>query len=188
MTSADRKSQSANRDKLTVLISRQEIADAVQRLAGEIRRDYEGRTPLLIGVLKGAFIFTADLMRSLNMPATVDFVRVTSYDSDTTTTGRPRILQGVRSTVKDRHILIVEDIVDTGLTTRHLEGYLRRKGAASIKLCALLSKPSRRQVEATIDYLGFEIPDRFVVGYGLDYAEQYRYLPDVCVLEEASPH
>ena len=181
MTSSDRKDQ----PKLTVLISRQEIADAVQRLAKEIRRDYESREPMLIGVLKGAFMFTADLMRALNVPATVDFVRVSTYDTGTTTNDRPRILQGVRSPIKDRHLLIVEDIVDTALTIRYLEGYLRRKGAASIKLCTLLSKPSRRQVEATIDYLGFEIPDRFVVGYGLDYDQQYRYLPDVCVLEEA---
>ena len=181
MTSSDRKDQ----PKLTVLISRQEIADAVQRLAKEIRRDYENREPMLIGVLKGAFMFTADLMRALNVPATVDFVRVSTYDTGTTTNDRPRILQGVRSPIKDRHLLIVEDIVDTALTIRYLEGYLRRKGAASIKLCTLLSKPSRRQVEATIDYLGFEIPDRFVVGYGLDYDQQYRYLPDVCVLEEA---
>jgi len=181
MTSPDRKDQ----PKLTVLISRQEIADAVQRLAKEIRRDYVSREPMLIGVLKGAFMFTADLMRALNVPATVDFVRVSTYDTGTTTSDRPRILQGVRSPIKDRHLLIVEDIVDTALTIRHLESYLRRKGAASIKLCALLSKPSRRQVEATIDYLGFEIPDRFVVGYGLDYDQRYRYLPDVCVLEEA---
>ena len=143
-----------------------------------------GREPLLIGVLKGAFMFTADLMRALNIPVDVDFVRVSTYGSGTTSSGRPRILQGVRSPIKGRHILIVEDIVDTGLTTRHLEGYLQRKGAASIKLCALLSKPSRRRVEATIDYLGFEIPDRFVVGYGLDYDQRYRYLPDVCVLDE----
>ena len=157
----------------------------MQRMAEEIRRDYEGRAPLLIGVLKGAFVFMADLMRALNMPPTVDFVSVSSYDAGTTSSGRPCILQGGRPPLKDRHVLIVEDIVDTGLTTRHLEGYIRRKGAASIKLCALLSKPSRRQVEATIDYLGFEIPDRFVVGYGIDYAQQYRYLPDVCVLEVA---
>ncbi len=181
MTSPDPKDQ----PKLTVLISRQEIADAVQRLAKEIRRDYESREPMLIGVLKGAFMFTADLMRALNVPATVDFVRVSTYDTGTTSSYRPHILQGVRSPIKDRHLLIVEDIVDTALTIRHLEGYLRRKGAASIKLCSLLSKPSRRRVEATIDYLGFEIPDRFVVGYGLDYDQRYRYLPDVCVLEEA---
>lgn len=157
----------------------------MQRLATEIRRDYEGTEPMLIGVLKGAFMFTADLIRALNMPATVDFVRVSTYGANTTSSGRPRILQGVRSPIKDRHVLIVEDIVDTALTIRHLEGYLQRKGAASIKLCALLSKPSRRRVEATIDYLGFEIQDRFVVGYGLDYDQRYRYLPDVCVLEEA---
>ena len=185
MTSADRtgKGQPAAQDGLTVLISRQEIADAVRRLATEIRRDYEGTEPMLIGVLKGAFVFMADLMRALNMPLTVDFVRISTYDAGTTTSGKPRILQGVRSPVKDRHVLIVEDIVDTRVTARHLKGYLRRGGAASIKLCALLSKPSRRQVEATIDYLGFEIPDRFVVGYGLDYDQRYRYLPDVCVLE-----
>ncbi len=185
VTNASSKGQPPTRNNLPVLISRQEIAKAVQRMAEEIRRDYKGEEPLLLGVLKGAFILTADLMRALSMPANVDFVRVTSYDANTTSSGRPRIIQGVRSPIKDRHILIVEDIVDTGLTTRHLEGYLRRKGAASVKLCALLSKPSRRQVEATIDYLGFEIPDRFVVGYGLDYDQRYRYLPNVCVLDEA---
>ncbi|MBI4200682.1 MAG: hypoxanthine phosphoribosyltransferase, partial [Chloroflexi bacterium] len=163
-----------------MLLSRQEIVEAVERLASEIRRDYapargepvepqaEGDPPLLVGVLKGAFIFMADLVRALDMPLSVDFVRVSTYRSGTESSGQPRIVQGVRSPIKGRHVLVVEDIVDTGITVRFLTDYLRRRGAASVKLCALLSKPSRRKVEVSIDYLGFTIPDRFVIGYGLD--------------------
>ncbi|MDO8751025.1 MAG: hypoxanthine phosphoribosyltransferase [Dehalococcoidia bacterium] len=196
-------------DKLTVLLSRQEIAAVVQRLASEVRRDYlpvlrqaqdervgtktvrgepvEPRTventPLLIGILRGAFIFMADLVRALDMPVTVDFVRISTYGSGTLSSGRPRIAQGVRSPIRGKHVLVVEDIVDTGITTSFLLDYLEKNGAASAKLCAMLSKPSRRQVDVTIDYLGFTVPDLFVVGYGLDFAQKYRWLPDICVLE-----
>ena len=192
--------------KLKVLLSCQEIAAAVERLALEVRRDYlpahslrpfggaqgrqaqderaaQGMTPLLIGVLRGAFVFMADLVRALDIPLTLDFVRVSTYGRRTESSGRPRIVQGVRSPIKGQHVLVVEDIVDTGVTTRFLLDYLRQKGAASVKLCALLSKPARRRVEVNIDYLGFTIPDLFVVGYGLDLAQQYRHLPDICVLE-----
>ncbi|MFC1935761.1 hypoxanthine phosphoribosyltransferase [Chloroflexota bacterium] len=174
---------SSTQDKLTVLLSRQEITTAVQRLASEVRRDYQGKPPLLVGVLKGAFVFMADLVRALDMPLTLDFVRVSTYGQRTRSSGRPRIVQGVRSPIKGRHILVVEDIVDTGVTTRFLLDYMRQKDAASVKLCALLSKPARRHVEVHLDYLGFTIPDKFVVGYGLDLAQQYRHLPDICVLE-----
>jgi len=126
----------------------------------------------------------ADLVRALDMPVTVDFVRISTYGSGTRSSGSPKIAQGVRSPIRGQHVLVVEDIVDTGITTRFLLDYLKKRGAASVKLCALLSKPSRRQVDVTIDYLGFTVPDLFVVGYGLDYAQQYRYLPDICVLEE----
>ncbi|MBI4199764.1 MAG: hypoxanthine phosphoribosyltransferase [Chloroflexi bacterium] len=171
--------------RLQVLISRQQIAAAVERLAVEVRRDYRDVSPLLVGVLRGAFVFLADLVRALEMPLTLDFVRMASYGTGTETSGKPRIVHGLRSPVKGRHLLVVEDIVDTGLTTRFLLDYLGAKGAASVKLCALLSKPARRQVDVPIHYLGFTVPDRFVVGYGLDFAQQYRYLPDVCVLEGA---
>ncbi|MBI4311411.1 MAG: hypoxanthine phosphoribosyltransferase [Chloroflexi bacterium] len=186
--------------EISVLLSRREIAAAVERLAGEIRRDYlpmleghagNGAAPggvgqdlLLVGVLKGAFVFMADLVRAMNMPVHMDFVRVSSYGSGTVTSRKPRLYQSLSTPVKGRRVLLVEDIVDTGLTTSYLTGYLKRKGAASVKLCALLSKPSRREVDVQIDYLGFTIANLFVIGYGLDYAQQYRHLPDVCVLEE----
>ena len=144
----------------------------------------QGEPPLLVGVLRGAFVFMADLIRALDMPLTLDFVRVSTYGRRTESSGRPRIVQGVRSSIKGQHVLVVEDIVDTGVTTSFLLDYLRQKGAASVKLCALLSKPARRRAQVDIDYLGFTIPDLFVVGYGLDFAQQYRHLPDICVLED----
>ncbi len=170
----------------------------MERLASEVGRDYssthflrqaqderaaEDMEPLLVGVLKGAFVFMADLIRALDMPLTLDFVRVSTYGRRTESSGKPRLVQGVRSPIKGQHILVVEDIVDTGITTNYLLDYLRQKGAASVKLCALLSKPARRQVEVSVDYLGFTIPDAFVVGYGLDFDQRYRNLPDICVLE-----
>ena len=194
-----------------MLLSRQEIAAVVERLASEVRRDYhpltmslskgermeapppargstgspraEGTPPLLVGILKGAFVFMADLVRALDMPVAVDFVRISTYGRGTQSTKRPRIAQGVRSPIKGRHVLVVEDIVDTGVTTRFLLDYLRGRDAASVTLCALLSKPARRQVDIPIDYLGFTIPNVFVVGYGVDFAELYRHLPDICILE-----
>jgi hypoxanthine phosphoribosyltransferase len=171
-------------NELAVLLSRQEIASAVQRLASEVRRDYSDSPPLLVGVLRGAFIFMADLVRALNMSVTVDFVRISTYGSGTHFSGKPRIVQGLRSEISGRHLLVVEDIVDTGNTTRFLLDYLKKRGAASMKLCAMLSKPSRREVDVSIDYLGFTVPDVFVVGYGLDYAQRYRWLSDICVLED----
>ena len=157
----------------------------MDRLATEVRRDYRDSAPLLVGILKGAFVFMADLIRALDMPLEVDFVRISTYGPRTQSSGRPRIDQGVRSPIKGRHLLVVEDIVDTGVTTHFLMDYLRKKGAASVKLCALLSKPARRRVDVDTDYLGFTIPDLFVVGYGLDFAQQYRHLPDVHILEQA---
>ncbi len=207
-------SPTATSDKLTVLLSRQEIAQAVERIAAEIRRDYasfvslqaygstssprtgispvrpepvEGHAQpplLMIGILRGAFIFMADLVRALDMPVTVDFVRISTYGSGTRSSGKPRIAQGVRSPIRGQHVLVVEDIVDSGITTSFLVDYLKKNGAASVKLCAMLSKPSRRQVDVAIDYLGFTVPDLFVVGYGLDFAQRYRWLPDICVLEQ----
>ncbi|MBI4338501.1 MAG: hypoxanthine phosphoribosyltransferase [Chloroflexi bacterium] len=184
---------------MTVLLSRQQIAEAVARLAPEIRQDYTpalgpgsggprvkagaGEELLVLGVLRGAFVFMADLVRALNMPLTVDFVRVSTYGGGTVTNRKPRIVQGPRTSVLGRRVLVVEDIVDTGITSAFLVDYLKRKGAASVKLCALLSKPSRREADVEVNYLGFTIADLFVVGYGLDYAQQYRYLPDICVLE-----
>jgi hypoxanthine phosphoribosyltransferase len=171
-------------DKLKIVITREEIAKRIDELAAEIKRDYKGKNPLLIGVLKGSFVFLSDLVRAMNIPVEVDFIRVSSYGAGKESSGKIKLVKDVETPIKDRHILVVEDIVDRGLTVRFLLDYLSFRKPASLKLCALFDKPSRRKVEVPIDYRGFTIPDAFVVGYGLDYSEQYRYLPDLCILEE----
>jgi len=170
--------------QLKVIITRQEIENAVARLAAEINRDYAGKQPLLIGVLKGSFVFMADLVRQLDLPVEVDFIRLSSYGAARETSGKVRVVQGLNKTIKGRDVLIVEDIVDTGITISFLLGYLRKQKPASLRLCALTDKPSRHRVPVSIDYLGFTVPDKFVVGYGLDYNEKFRHLPDICVVED----
>ena len=166
-----------------VLITRDEIKEAVTRLAEQIRRDYKNKEPLLVGVLKGSSIFFADLVRELNMPLQIEFVRLSSYGSGTESTGKVKILHGLRTPVRGKHVLIIEDIVDTGLSISYLTKYLSKKNPASLRLCALLDKPSRRKIPVKIDYLGFKVPDKFIVGYGIDWNEKFRYLPDIAVLE-----
>ena len=166
------------------LLRKEDIERKVEELAKEIKREYEGKNPILIGVLKGSFIFLSDLIRRLDFPLEVDFVEVSSYGMGKESSGKIRVRKGIRSDIKNRHVLIVEDIVDTGLTTKYLIESLKKKKPASIKLCSLLSKPSRRKVHVDIDFLGFEIPDKFVVGYGLDFAEKYRNLPYITEVEE----
>ncbi|MEA1959189.1 MAG: hypoxanthine phosphoribosyltransferase [Chloroflexota bacterium] len=170
--------------KPKVLITKDEIALEVKRLAGEINRDYKGKRPLLLGILKGSFIFLADLVRSLDTPVEVDFVRLASYGSAKVSSGRVRMVHGLRSNVKGRDVILVDDIVDTGLALSYLVNYVKKRKPASVKLCALLNKPSRREIDIDIDYLGITIPDKFVVGYGLDCNEEYRHLPDICVVED----
>ncbi len=169
--------------KLHILLTRQQIEEAVNRLAAEVRGDYQLKYPLLIGVLKGSFMFMADLVRLLDFPLEVDFIQVSSYGRGRLSSGRVRVVQGLHSEIRGRDVLVVEDIVDTGLTITFLLDYLRKKKPASLKLCALTDKPSRRQIPVTIDYLGFTVPDKFIVGYGLDWDEKFRNLPDICVLE-----
>ena len=170
--------------KLHLLFHRDEIDTAVRKLATKIKQDYHHKSPLLIGILKGSFMFMADLIRYLDFPLEVDFIRLSSYGSSRESSGRVKAVQGLRSSIKGSHILIIEDIVDTGTTIAFLMDYLRKKKPASLRLCALTDKPSRRQVPVTIDYLGFTVPDKFIVGYGLDWDEKFRYLPDICFLEE----
>jgi hypoxanthine phosphoribosyltransferase len=170
--------------KLTVLVSHRRIAAVVKKLAEQIRHDYDGLNPLVVGILKGSFVFLADLVRAVDIPLQVDFVKLTSYGSGTHSSGCITVLLDLNCRLEGRHVLVVEDIIDTGLTTSFLCDYLRQKGPASVRLCALTSKPSRRQVAIQIDYLGLEVPDKFIVGYGLDCAERYRYLPDICELRE----
>jgi hypoxanthine phosphoribosyltransferase len=170
--------------KTRVLIPGAEIEATVNRLASEISRDYRDKNPLLLGILKGSFMFMADLARQLDFPLEVEFVRLSSYGSGQQTRGKVKVVQGLRLDVRDRHVLVVEDIVDTGITVAFLLEYLKKKKPASVRLCALTDKPSRRRVPVQIDYTGLTVPDKFLVGYGLDDNEKYRNLPDICVLEE----
>ena len=171
-------------DKLKVLISKEEIEGKVAELADELRKDYQDKHPILIGILKGSFVFMSDLIRKLNIPVEIDFVRLSSYGSGKETSGKIKQVHGVKIPIRDRHVLVIEDIVDRGLTLSFLLDYLGRRKPSSLKLCTMFDKPSRRVVEIPIDYVGFTIPDAFVVGYGLDLDEKFRYLPDLCVLEE----
>ena len=161
-----------------------EINAAVVRLASEITHDYQDKNPVVIGILKGSFIFLADLVRQLDFPLEVDFVRLSSYGDNRETSGRVEVKQDLGTDIRNRHVLVVEDIVDTGLTISFFLDYLKKKQPASLKLCALTEKPSRRQVPLDIDYLGFTVLDKFLVGYGLDCAEKYRNLPDICVIDD----
>jgi hypoxanthine phosphoribosyltransferase len=170
--------------QLKILISRDEIAKAVDRLASEIERDYQGKQPLLIGILKGSFVFMADLIRQLDLPLELDFVRLSSYGAARESSGRVRVIQGAKTPIKGRDVLVIEDIVDTGITTAFLLDYLRKRKPASLKLCALTDKPSRRRVPVPIDYLGFPVPNKFIVGYGLDCDQRFRNLPDIYALED----
>jgi len=170
--------------QLNILIRHGQIAEAVDRLAREINRDYQGKQPLLIGVLKGSFVFMADLIRQLDLPLELDFVRLASYGSGRESSGKVRVIQRPRSPIGGRDVLVVEDIVDTGITISFLLGYLKKKRPASLKLCVLTDKPSRRRVAVPIDYLGFTVPDKFIVGCGLDCGEKFRNLPDIYVIED----
>ena len=170
--------------KLSVLLTGAEIDAKVDKLAAKIRRDYQNKHPLLIGVLKGSFMFMADLIRLLDFPLEVDFIRLSSYGGGRESSGKIKVVQGLRTPIKGRDVLVIEDIVDTGVTISFLLDYLRKKKPASLKLCVLTDKPSRRRVPVNIDYLGFTVPNKFLVGYGLDWDEKFRNLPDICFIEE----
>jgi hypoxanthine phosphoribosyltransferase len=169
---------------LEPLITADAIAARIRELGAEIAHDYAGRNPLLIGVLKGAFLFLSDLMRAIEIPLGVEFIAISSYGAGMRTSGEVRILKDLDVAIEGRHILVVEDIVDTGLTLSYLLANLKSRGAETVKLVALLDKYERREKHVPIDYLGFKIPDKFVVGYGLDYAERYRNLPFIAVLKD----
>jgi hypoxanthine phosphoribosyltransferase len=168
-----------------ILVQRDELAHRVRELGRQISTDYEGRDLFLVGVLKGAVFFLSDLMRHLEVPCEVDFMAVASYGSSTDSSGVVRILKDLDATIEGREVLIVEDIVDSGLTLSYLLRTLRARNPGSLEVCALLTKPERRKVELPIKYVGFEIPNRFAIGYGLDHSERFRNLPYVAVLDEA---
>lgn len=169
---------------LEPLFSAEQIQTRIGELGAEIARDYAGRNPLLIGVLKGAVIFVSDLMRAIDLRLGVEFMAISSYGALLRTSGEVRIVKDLDVPIEGRDILVVEDIVDTGLTLSYLMANLHARGAKSVKLVALLDKHERRQREVEINYLGFSIPDAFVVGYGLDFAERYRNLPYIAILKD----
>ena len=167
-----------------ILVQQDDLAHRIAQLGEEISRDYEGRSPLLVGVLKGAIFFVSDLMRHLEGECEVDFMAVASYGSQTDSSGVVRILKDLDAPIEGRDVLIVEDIVDSGLTLSYLLRTLRARDPATLEVCALLTKPERRKIDLPIRYVGFEIPDRFAIGYGLDHPERFRNLPYVAVLGE----
>ena len=170
-------------DVQEVLITSSEIQEKVCELGERITEDYRGERPLLVGVLRGAVIVLGDLMRNIDLPCEIDFMDISSYGTGTSSSGVVRILKDLEEDITGRHVLIVEDIIDTGLTLSYLRRSLLARKPSSLEVCALLTKPARRRVELDVKYLGFEVPDEFVVGYGLDYAGAYRNLPDICVLK-----
>jgi hypoxanthine phosphoribosyltransferase len=175
-------------ERTEVLISEEQIRQKVDVLGRRITLDYEGKPLVLIVILKGASIFAADLIRRIQLPVSLDFMALSSYGDSTKSSGVVRIQKDLDHSIEGKHVLIVEDIVDTGLTLNYLYGHLKSRGPQSVRICALLDKPERRKVAVPIHYKGFEIPDAFVVGYGLDFAERYRNLPDVCrLIREEAP-
>src|SRR3954449_8559915 len=169
-----------------ILVQRDELAHRVRQLGAEISRDYAGRDLFLVGVLKGAVFFLSDLMRHIDVPCELDFMAVASYGSSTDSSGVVRILKDLDAPIEGREVLIVEDIVDSGLTLSYLLRTLKARNPASLEVCALLTKPERRKVELPIRYVGFEIPNRFAIGYGLDIGERFRNLPYVAALVETA--
>ena len=170
-------------DMETILFDQAQLEAKVAQLGEQISRDYEGKDLLLVGVLKGSVVFMADLMRRITVPAAIDFMAVSSYGSGVKTSGVVRILKDLDRSIEGKDLLIVEDILDSGMTLHYLRDLLRDRGCASVRIVTLLDKPERRKVDIHPDYVGFQIPDAFVVGYGLDYAEKYRNLPYVGILK-----
>jgi hypoxanthine phosphoribosyltransferase len=166
------------------LISKEEIAGICERLGRRITEDYAGKSVFLIGVLKGAFVFMADLARNIALPVDMDFIAVSSYGGGTQSTGVVRIIKDVEQNISGKHVIVVEDIVDSGLTLKHLKQLLATRSPASIALCTAFDKPERRKVAIDVEYVGRRIPDEFIVGYGLDYNGIYRNLPDIRILRD----
>ena len=172
-----------NGDIDRVLFTEEAIQGRVRELGKQISADYEGKDLVLVGILRGATVFLADLSRNLSIPVSIDFVAISSYGTGAVSSGVVRILKDLEEAVESRHVLLVEDIVDSGLTLQYLMDNLRSRNVASLRVCTLLDKPSRRQVPVELDYVGFQVPDEFLVGYGLDYSQRYRNLPYIAVLK-----
>lgn len=172
-----------NLDHVDIMYSEAEVMAKVEELGRIITHDYQGKDLLVVGILKGAFIFMADLVRKIDLPVEIDFMSVSSYGTSTVSSGEVRIVKDLDNSIKDKDVLIIEDIVDTGLTLKYIKEILNKREPKSVKVCCLLDKPSRRTADMIPEYVGFTIPDEFIVGYGLDYAEKYRNYPAVCILK-----
>lgn len=174
-------------DKISVMISEQEVDQRIQEIGGQISKDYEGQQVHLVCVLRGGSFFMCELSKRITIPVTLDFMSVSSYGNDTKSSGVVKIVKDLDDPLKDKHVIVIEDVVDSGRTLSYLMEMLKKREPKSLKLCTLLDKPSRRVVDVHVDYTGFEIPDKFVVGYGLDYAQKYRNLPYIGVVEPDTP-
>jgi hypoxanthine phosphoribosyltransferase len=174
-----------NPDQPEVLFSRKEIEKKVAETAALISSDYRGKRPLMVGILKGSFVFLADLIRAMTIPVEVDFVILSSYGLGTESSGEVKVICGLEQSIDGRDVIVVEDIVDSGITLSHFLDDLRKRNPASLKLCVLVDKTARREKEVKIDYPGFHVDDEFVVGYGIDFSEQHRHLPDICFVRES---
>ena len=172
-------------DMEQVLLSQQQIREKVEELGVQISQDYAGKEPVLVSVLKGAFIFMADLCRAITIPCSMDFMAVSSYGAGTESSGRVRIIKDLDTIIQNKHVILVEDVLDSGITLHYLIQLLRQRQPASLRLVTLLDKPALRRAQVDVDYCGFQVPDAFLVGYGLDYGEKYRNLPDVCILKRS---
>lgn len=162
---------------IETLISREEVESRIKELAKLIETDYKEKDLICIGLLKGSVMFLSDLIKEITLPLQIDFMNVSSYGSETTSSGNVKVIKDTDIDVREKDVLIVEDIIDTGITLEYVIGMFKTKGVASVKTCTLLSKPERRKIDVKVDYIGFEVPDKFVIGYGLDYAQKYRNLP-----------
>jgi hypoxanthine phosphoribosyltransferase len=167
-----------------VLITREQLAQRVRELGQQITKDYEGEPVLLVGILRGSVPFMADIMREIDLDVTIDFMSVSSYGGSTKTSGVVRIVKDLETPIEGKNVIIIEDIIDTGLTLHYLKGHLQGRSPKSLKICAILDKPSRRKIDIKGDYIGFEVEDKFIVGYGLDFNQRYRQLPYISWLKE----
>jgi hypoxanthine phosphoribosyltransferase len=174
-----------NRDIEQVFYSEEQLAQVVQRIGAEISRDYAGKDLLMVGILKGSVVFMTDLMRALDIPCSIDFMVVSSYGAGSTSSGVVQIIKDIGQSIEGRDVLLVEDILDSGKTLSYVTRMLKTRNPASIRVCTLLDKPARRKADIQADYKGYDVPDEFIVGYGLDYAEKYRNLPYIGVLKRS---
>ena len=171
-------------DKIRVLISQEDVEKRIKEMAAQISKDYEGESLHLVCILRGSIFFTCELAKYITVPVTIDFMSVSSYGDGTVSTGRIKIMKDLDDSILGKNVLVVEDIIDSGRTLAHLLSFLKVREPKSLKLCTLLDKPDRREVQVDVDYTGMQIPDLFVVGYGLDYAQKYRNLPYIGVIEQ----